>query len=363
MHDRIVLTGGPCAGKTTALAYLSAKLSDRGFHPLIVPEAATLLMLGNATPHLYPEKVFQRGVMTLIHGLESVWDAFAQARPELRPILICDRGISDCPPYMEPATYEDLLAELRLGTALEVRDGRYKGVFHMRTAAIGAEAHYTNANNQARRETLAEARERDRKTLEAWIGHPHLRVIENTTDFEGKLRQLDKEICALLGIPVPLEIERKYRCAPIAFCDIPVPCQRIEIEQVYLRPADGRQVRVRKRGQHGSFVYYQTVKRELRPGVRMETEDLITADDYLQSLELRDPASKPLRKERWCFVWDGQYFELDRIPTPAGKEYLYLLELELTEEQQVPRLPPFLSVLEDVTHDPAYTNYRLALVA
>jgi len=45
---RICLTGGPCAGKTTALATLNQTLSQLGFRVLIVPEAATMLMKGGA---------------------------------------------------------------------------------------------------------------------------------------------------------------------------------------------------------------------------------------------------------------------------------------------------------------------------
>lgn len=45
---RICLTGGPCAGKTTALATLSVVLQQMGFKVLQVPEAATLLMKGGA---------------------------------------------------------------------------------------------------------------------------------------------------------------------------------------------------------------------------------------------------------------------------------------------------------------------------
>lgn len=45
---RVCLTGGPCAGKTTALATLNQVLSQLGFRVLIVPEAATMLMKGGA---------------------------------------------------------------------------------------------------------------------------------------------------------------------------------------------------------------------------------------------------------------------------------------------------------------------------
>ena len=40
---KIVFTGGPCAGKTTALARVSNFLRSRGFTVYSVPEAATLI--------------------------------------------------------------------------------------------------------------------------------------------------------------------------------------------------------------------------------------------------------------------------------------------------------------------------------
>jgi len=43
---RICLTGGPCAGKTTALAELTLVLTQMGFRVLQVPEAAVILKKG-----------------------------------------------------------------------------------------------------------------------------------------------------------------------------------------------------------------------------------------------------------------------------------------------------------------------------
>jgi hypothetical protein len=45
---KICITGGPCAGKTTALAMLQSDLLQLGFVVLTVPEAATILMKGGA---------------------------------------------------------------------------------------------------------------------------------------------------------------------------------------------------------------------------------------------------------------------------------------------------------------------------
>ena len=55
---------------------------------------------------------------------------------------------------MEDGLWTQLMQELRLDTE-QLRDGRYDGVVHLVSAAVGAEEHYTTANNAARREGVA----------------------------------------------------------------------------------------------------------------------------------------------------------------------------------------------------------------
>lgn len=43
---KICLTGGPCAGKTTALVSLKDRLNERGFKVFMVPEVPTMTMNG-----------------------------------------------------------------------------------------------------------------------------------------------------------------------------------------------------------------------------------------------------------------------------------------------------------------------------
>ena len=45
---RICLTGGPCAGKTTALSTIETHMKQIGYRVLLVPEAATILNIGGA---------------------------------------------------------------------------------------------------------------------------------------------------------------------------------------------------------------------------------------------------------------------------------------------------------------------------
>ena len=78
------------------------------------------------------------------------------------------------------------------------------------TTAIGAENFYTQANNATRREDQKLARELDLKILSAWVGHPKVFIIDNSTDFDGKMNRVVTSICRLLGVPRPKQIDRKF---------------------------------------------------------------------------------------------------------------------------------------------------------
>ena len=75
---------------------------------------------------------------------------------------------------------------------------KYDAIFHLVTAADGAEEFYTTSNNKARTETPQEAFKQDKKTLEVWRKHPNLKIIDNSTDFEGKIERLLKEVYLVL---------------------------------------------------------------------------------------------------------------------------------------------------------------------
>jgi CYTH domain-containing protein len=236
---------------------------------------------------------------------------------------------------------------------------RYELVVHLVTAAEGAEEFYTLANNAARTETRAEACALDELTMNAWKGSRHLRVVDNSTDFEGKLLRVRQEIARVLGIPEPLEIERKFLLSPERMRDVALESDfTIRILQDYLTAPDGVERRVRQRIRHAQRTFFYTEKRQLRPGVRREEESQITEHEYVQLLDERDTHLCRIEKDRLCFIHEHQYFELDRfLGHHAG---LYLLEVELTTEQQEVVLPPFAEGAADVTDDPMYGNRNLA---
>lgn len=56
-------------------------------------------------------------------------------------------------------------------------------------------------NNDARTETPEEARRLDHLSRAAWLGHPKHFVIDNATDFEGKMNKLVAIASRLVGLP------------------------------------------------------------------------------------------------------------------------------------------------------------------
>jgi CYTH domain-containing protein/predicted ATPase len=362
---KIVLTGGPCGGKTSALAYLREVLHEMGYMVMIVPEAATFCKSHGISPseHL-SVSTFQEAVMDMGFKLE---DIFYQSALYVKPgkykgiVILCDRGIVDSIAYMSKDEFRKLLRQRGEGL-VDVRDVRYNAVLHMTSAAIGAEENYTLENNPERTETLVEAKVLDRKTLDAWTDHPHVREIGNDTDFETKLKRLLQEVCVVLGEPVPIENERKF-LARVDLNRLEFSARPTEIEQVYLlTPDDSHELRVRKRGQDGEYFYTLTEKRDSGPGKRLEIERIISERDYECFLRMRDPRKATVKKTRYCFFFKQQYLEIDRysdFKLPKGCNTI--LEIELTTEGQRIYFPDWISYVHEVTDNPEFKNASIAI--
>lgn len=355
---KIVITGGPCAGKTTGLSKIQKAFGRMGYRVLFVPETATELISGGVEPKLCGSNLdYQKCQMKLQLEKERIFRQAAETMPDEKILIVCDRGAMDNRAYMTEAEFQALLNALDLD-AVTLRDD-YDGVFHLVTAAKGAEEYYTTENNQARRETPEEARALDDKLIAAWTGHPHLRVIGNDTDFDNKMKKLITEITALLGEPVPLEIERKFliEYPDIAWLESLPHCHKVDIIQTYLKADNGDETRVRQRGESGSYTYYQTTKRKVTGVKRVEIERRLTEREYLTLLMEADPSMHPIRKTRYCLTWDEQYFEIDVYPFWDDQA---VVEIELSDENAPIRFPKELKILREVTDDESYRNYSLA---
>ena len=356
---KIVITGGPCAGKTTAMSWIQNAFTKKGYAVLFVDETATQLISGGAAPWLSTSgRDFQRWLMQLQADKERAFTEIARTFRQRKILIVCDRGALDNLAYMSDPDFR--YVQKQMGTnKIALRD-QYDAVFHLVTAAKGAVKYYTLANNQARTETPEQAAALDDRLIAAWTGHPHLRVIDNTTGFEEKMRRLIAEIDAFLGEPEPMEIERKFliRYPDLKELASRPTCQKVDIMQMYLRCDDtSDEVRIRQRGQDGNFIYFKTRKRKVGDGKRIEIEERLTQSEYLALMTQADPSCRPIRKQRYCLSENGLYYEIDVYPE---WKHQAIMEIELRNEKQEIVFPDCVEVIREVTDDESFSNHSLA---
>lgn len=342
---KIVLTGGPCGGKTTAKEYIHNYFEKNGFKVIFVPESATQVMaLG-----------IKRGTSEFQHAVyeNQLKNELAAAKEaKSKTLIVCDRGTMDSAAYFSEGQFEEFLKEYN--SSIIAEKDRYDAVFHLESAACGAEEFYTNAGGH-RTETVEEARVLDGRTMSVWVGHNHLRVITNNGPFENKMNNLIEEIAFFAGEMGSLEIEKKFLIEKpeIEKLENMPLCKGVDITQVYLKSEPGCGRRIRNRG---GCCYY-TEKRKLESGIREEIERKISLDEYKALLNEADEFCAPVVKKRYCLVYKGKYFELDVFSFMEKEAFL---EIELKSVDEEFELPPFVKVIADVTDNKEYTNLALA---
>lgn len=358
---RIVLTGGPCAGKTTALVRITEYFSNRGYKVFTIPEVPTLYSLGGWS-YLTPNRdLYYEGERAILETQLALEDSFMRlAETCQKPVLIvCDRGTLDISAYISQEMWNDITE--KAGTDTNALRNRYDAVLHLVSAADGAEQYYTTATNAARYEQMNEeglriARELDKKVIKAWTGHPHLRVINNNDDFNAKLNRVLKEIAHVIGVPQPIEEERKYMVEISG--ELP-ECTESIITQTYLVGDPGVEIRLRRREWAGKFVNILTTKTKVSQTEELVTERQIANNLYESMLQQADPYRHTIHKLRKSFIWKGQYFELDSYR--GALDGLIILETKDIRCHEDVKFPPFLRVIKDITGNKDYYNYTLAL--
>jgi predicted ATPase len=171
-RKRIVLTGGPGAGKTAVL-----ELAQQFFckHLVMVPEAASLLFRGGFPRggKVEQQAATQRAIFHVQRELEITTEANDHAA-----ILLCDRGTIDGSAYWPgPDTLWNAV-----GVQREAEMKRYDVVIHLR---VPTSDNY-NHNNSVRIESAEEAARIDARIEQAWAGHPHRHTIDSTASFLDK---------------------------------------------------------------------------------------------------------------------------------------------------------------------------------
>jgi predicted ATPase len=173
---RIVVTGGPGGGKTTAADLFRREIGER---VVLVPEAATLLFSGGFPRRDEPlaRAAAQKAIYHVQRNLEDVVTAAHPGR-----ILLCDRGTLDGEAYW-PGPGDAFYAAVASSRAQELT--RYDAVIFFETAAAGGIG--IEGGNPTRIESTAEAVELDRRLRAIWSQHPRFVFVPHNASFFRKI--------------------------------------------------------------------------------------------------------------------------------------------------------------------------------
>ena len=188
----IVITGGPCAGKTVTVSEVKEDLERHGYHVLLFNECATELILGGIKPfgdNSISVFDFQHEVLNLQRYKEKRYFDIVKKFPEdTKCIILMDRGILDSKAYLG----EELWNELLIKNNLKEEDltNQYDLVIDLQTVAAEIKNKYNTTTNVARFEDPDNAIDVDKKTFEAWKDSKNFRVVEATEVIEEKVSQV-----------------------------------------------------------------------------------------------------------------------------------------------------------------------------
>ena len=170
---RVVLTGGPGAGKTALLELIRQSFCPH-VHPL--PESAGIVFGGGFPRSEEPtwRKAAQRAIFRIQRELEVIGDTHNAA------LVLCDRGTVDGLAYW-PGPPEEFWSSF--DTRPEDELARYDAVIHLRTPTAGMG--YNHAN-PLRTENARIAALIDERLLEAWADHPRRIVVASESTFLHK---------------------------------------------------------------------------------------------------------------------------------------------------------------------------------
>lgn len=156
----------------------------------------------------------------------------------------------------------------------------------------------------------------------------------------------------------PIECERKLL---IRYPDterlLAEGATKSDITQTYLVAESGSTARIRMRTEDGVSRYYHTVKRRISALSAIEEEQEISAEEYTLLLKAKDPSRQAILKTRYVLPYAGHLLEIDIYPFWRSQA---VLECELSSESELFDIPPYITVLRDVTADVAYKNVSLA---
>jgi len=193
IRKRIVITGGPGGGKTTALDLIRREFNGK---IATVPESTTMIFSGGIE-RSSNENVLKSQQVAIFNLQKHLEDIQRETYPEC--VILCDRGTLDGLAYW-PGTEQNFFE--KMNTSLEQEFTRYDAVIFFETAAKSGES--IRSNNPIRNESEATAIALDTKLQNIWKKHTNFNLVVSSESFINKvmfgittikriIKQYDKE--------------------------------------------------------------------------------------------------------------------------------------------------------------------------
>ena len=352
----IVITGGPCGGKTTALDSLAKLLRSMGYVVYICPETATELINSGIKPygeHRLDPIDFQEIATETQNDKEKTRRKAARRCPHDKVAILYDRGLLDGRAYVSKEEYQMILDKLGLKESEILAS--YDLVIHMVTAAIGKVSAYTTSNNKARTETVEEAKEKDNAVMESYSNHPNFFIVNNDCDFDEKIERVCNIIRAFIGENAVIKRERYL--LDLEDIDFEV-CGNNMLEEYieeFVKKYDTDEDEVYARSTINGYSYFTYTKNRFLPdGSKVSTCKTISKEEYINELE--KIKGSVIYKTRYNFIDQGERYRLDFCEIDG--KYMYILERDVSNVNKKP-LPYFINNGYDITNNRDYDDDSL----
>lgn len=167
----IVITGGPCGGKTMIIKELRGNI-DYAEQIITLPEAIFTALKTNISPK---DKLFQKIIVEIQAGMEYALDSCNNSDR----IIICNRGTLDPFAYWINSGWEKDEFFSFTETSVDEHYDRYTAVIHLQSTAINAREYYLKYPRAERHEPPEEAAKIDKLLYKSWMKHKNYFFIEN----------------------------------------------------------------------------------------------------------------------------------------------------------------------------------------
>lgn len=305
---KIVLTGGPCAGKTKVIEALPKRLEEMGYYVIVVPETASEFIRSKMKPRRTRKDnlLFQELLLNTQLTKEKTAEKYAESiKSEQDVVILYDRAIIDNRAYLSQEDYDDLLRKYNINE-IELMD-KYDLVINLISTATAKKDSYEL--NDVRKESIEESSYRDKLTSLAWSIHRNLKVVKPTDTMDEKIDIVLNYIFDLTKNNQKIELN-KFEVDENN-SDLSIynkdNSKKINIKKIYLNSSlkDGFNHVITKK-QYNGYISYDKCKCN---DEIVKDSSRITKDEYLEKTSTYG-VNNIKEYESTVFIDNGNYYRL-----------------------------------------------------